>query len=130
CANNPASVGPGPGTTTITPVVGEAGLANFDVTAVNGSYTITPSGGLLFAATDAEEFAAEESSRLAISNVLGHDVTSMSGVTTPFPLNGIANGGGFLYGGDPETNGFRKLDFAGNLISEGTSGVPNFCCNE
>ena len=40
CANNPASVGPGFGTTTIEPVVSGTGLANFEVTNVNGSYTI------------------------------------------------------------------------------------------
>ena len=40
CANNPASVGPGFGTTTIVPVVSGTGLANFEVTPINGSYTI------------------------------------------------------------------------------------------
>jgi hypothetical protein len=47
CANNPASVGPAVGTTTITPVVSGPGLTNFDITPVNGSYTIgawTPQG--------------------------------------------------------------------------------------
>jgi hypothetical protein len=40
CANNPASVGPDAGTTTIVPVVSGTGLDNFDVTYVNGSFTI------------------------------------------------------------------------------------------
>ncbi|PYJ65013.1 MAG: hypothetical protein DME76_18940 [Verrucomicrobia bacterium] len=40
CANNPASVGPGAGTTTIYPVVSGAGQSNFQITKVNGSYTI------------------------------------------------------------------------------------------
>ena len=40
CANNPASVGPGAGTTTITPDVSGSGLTNFDITLVNGSFTI------------------------------------------------------------------------------------------
>jgi hypothetical protein len=40
CANNPASVGPGAGTTTIYPVVSGTGLGNFQVNNVNGSYTI------------------------------------------------------------------------------------------
>ena len=40
CANNPASVGPGIGTTSIVPVVSGTGLANFEVTNANGSYTI------------------------------------------------------------------------------------------
>jgi hypothetical protein len=40
CTNNPASVGPAPGTTTITPVVSGTGQINFNITPVNGSYTI------------------------------------------------------------------------------------------
>jgi hypothetical protein len=40
CANNPASVGPGAGTTTIYPVVSGTGQSNFQITKVNGSYTI------------------------------------------------------------------------------------------
>ncbi|MEQ1606899.1 MAG: kelch repeat-containing protein [Pyrinomonadaceae bacterium] len=42
CVNNPASVGPGVGTTTISPVTSGADLANFTVTPVDGSYTISP----------------------------------------------------------------------------------------
>ena len=40
CANNPASLGPNAGTTTIVPVVSGTGLGNFAVTLVNGAYTI------------------------------------------------------------------------------------------
>src|SRR5262249_679456 len=40
CANNPASVGPNAGTTTIVPVVTGTSLTNFPITVVNGSYTI------------------------------------------------------------------------------------------
>jgi hypothetical protein len=40
CANNPASVGPNAGTTSIAPVASGTGLGNFDITLVNGSYTI------------------------------------------------------------------------------------------
>lgn len=40
CANNPASVGPDAGTYAISPVVSGTGLGNFEVTSVNGSYTI------------------------------------------------------------------------------------------
>jgi hypothetical protein len=41
CVNSPASVGPEPGTTAITPVVSGTGLDNFAVALVNGSYTIS-----------------------------------------------------------------------------------------
>ena len=39
CTNNPASAGPAVGTTTISPVV-SGGVDNFNITLVNGSYTI------------------------------------------------------------------------------------------
>jgi len=40
CVNSPVSVGPAPGTTLISPIVSGDTLSNFDVTLVNGSYTI------------------------------------------------------------------------------------------
>ena len=40
CANSPASIGPGAGTTTIAPVVSGTNLENFDITPVNGSFVI------------------------------------------------------------------------------------------
>jgi hypothetical protein len=40
CANTPAAVGPGVGTYVIVPVVSGTGLTNFEITSVNGSYTI------------------------------------------------------------------------------------------
>jgi uncharacterized protein YjiK/phosphodiesterase/alkaline phosphatase D-like protein len=49
CANSPAAVGPDPGTTAIVPIVSGDVLSNFDITLVNGSYTI----GSLFASTQA-----------------------------------------------------------------------------
>ncbi|PYS18933.1 MAG: hypothetical protein DMG17_04440 [Acidobacteria bacterium] len=41
CANSPASVGPGAGTTTIIPVVSGSGQTNFAITLVNGSFAIS-----------------------------------------------------------------------------------------
>jgi hypothetical protein len=41
CVNSPASVGPDPGNTPIIPVVSGDTLSNFDITLVNGSYTIS-----------------------------------------------------------------------------------------
>ena len=49
CVNSPASVGPAPGTTVISPITSGDTLSNFDITAVNGSYTI----GSLKASTQA-----------------------------------------------------------------------------
>ncbi|MBO0859517.1 MAG: alkaline phosphatase D family protein [Chloracidobacterium sp.] len=41
CVNSPATVGPDPGNTLILPVVSGDTLSNFDITLVNGSYTIS-----------------------------------------------------------------------------------------
>jgi hypothetical protein len=41
CVNSTASVGPAPGTTLISPIVSRDTLSNFDITLVNGSYTIS-----------------------------------------------------------------------------------------
>jgi len=41
CANNPLTVGPDAGTYTTVPVVIGTGLTNFEITLVNGSYTIS-----------------------------------------------------------------------------------------
>src|SRR5204862_386367 len=41
CVNAPASVGPAAGTTATVPTVSGTGLENFDVTKVDGSYTIS-----------------------------------------------------------------------------------------
>jgi hypothetical protein len=40
CTNSPTSVGPNTGTTIITPIVSGTGLTNFEVTSLNGSYSI------------------------------------------------------------------------------------------
>jgi hypothetical protein len=40
CTNNPASVGPSVGTTTISPVVSGLAQSNFEITLTNGSYEI------------------------------------------------------------------------------------------
>jgi hypothetical protein len=49
CVNSPASGGPAPGTTLISPIVSRDTLSNFDITLVNGSYTV----GSLKASTQA-----------------------------------------------------------------------------
>ncbi len=41
CANNPATVGPNVGTFAIAPVVSGTGLTNYNITLVNGSFTIS-----------------------------------------------------------------------------------------
>ena len=59
CVNSPASVGPAPGTTVISPIISGDTLSNFDLTVVNGSYTI----GFLKASTQAFALSSAMHSR-------------------------------------------------------------------
>jgi hypothetical protein len=120
----------------------EPNNANF-VTQTSATLTqvVSAAAGLLFVATDQEEFdndnpANNEPSRLAIANVTGPNVTSTTVTTLTFPLNGLADGGGFLYGGDPgehdvNSSQLRKFDYSGGLISQtAISGGTVGCCHE
>ncbi len=42
----------------------------------------------------------------------------------------MAQGGNFLYAGDPNSNTLQRIDFNGNALSSVTAGFPNTCCNE
>ncbi|MBK7513903.1 MAG: carboxypeptidase regulatory-like domain-containing protein [Chloracidobacterium sp.] len=58
CVNNPASVGPGVGTTVIAPVTSGADLPNFTVTPVNGSYEINPADLTITANSSSKTYGA------------------------------------------------------------------------
>ena len=107
-----------------------------DTTYTSNAVSVVPASGILFAATDADEFAIPtQPNQLAIMNVLGSNIVANNLVTTTFPLNGMADGGGFLYGGDPgsptDSGQLTKFDYAGNFISSTTiTGGPAGCCHE
>lgn len=88
------------------------------------------SAGTLFIGTDTEEFGALSTSYLFKATVSGPNFVSQTAIPLNFPLNGIGDGPGFLYAGDPNTNGFRTIDYNGNLLTSTTGGFPSTCCNE
>jgi len=101
----------------------------FALVALIGS-TSTAFGGTLFIGTDTEEFQDVGTSYLFKATVNGPNFVSESAITLNYPLNGIGDGPGFLYAGDPNTNGFRTIDYNGGLITSTTGGFPDSCCNE
>lgn len=86
--------------------------------------------GTLFIGTDTEEFNGLSASYLFKATVSGPNFVSETAIPLDFALNGIGDGPGFLYAGDPNTNGFRTIDYNGNLLTSTTGGFPNSCCNE
>jgi hypothetical protein len=107
CANDPASVGPGAGTTTIAPVVGGTGLSNFDITSVNGSYTIDKAPSSTVVSFEAGPYTYRGTSFTATAVVTGAgelnelvavaysgdctNVTVMNGCTATATFGGDAN---------------------------------------
>ena len=86
--------------------------------------------GTLFIGTDTEEFNGASASYLFKATVNGPNLVSEISVPLNFPLNGLGDGPGFLYSGDPNTNTLRTIDYNGNLLTSTTAGFPNTCCNE
>jgi PEP-CTERM motif len=100
--------------------------------------------GTLFVGSDTEDFsgvpsAAFPTDRLVKATVTGAVFNSQITIPlgnlptgAPILLNGLADGGGFLYAGTPSQNLLERLDFDGNLIGFiNAPGIPNGgCCNE
>lgn len=91
--------------------------------------------GTLFVGTDTEEFNGITPDRLGRFTTVGPSIGGGGIIDLDFPLNGLANGDGFLYAGDPLSNTLRKIDYSGNLItsiSAGFSpcGLSEDCKNE
>ena len=105
-----------------------------------GSPQMASAGGTLFAATDNEEFSSTFSQtgqdRLYRATTSGAVVTDFTILTTDYPINGVGEGNGFLFAGQPLTvggfpgNTLRRIDFSGNLIASVLGGFPTACCNE
>jgi len=86
--------------------------------------------GTLFIGTDTEEFQGVGTSYLIKATVNGANFVSQTNITLSYPLNGLGDGPGFLYSGDPTSNTLRTIDYNGNLLTSVTAGFPNTCCNE
>lgn len=95
--------------------------------------------GTLFVGADVEEFAGTTPDRLGKVTTNGGAFVSQVIIPlgnlpsgAPILLNGMADGGGFLFAGTPSLNTLHRLDFNGGLISSiNAPGIPNSgCCNE
>jgi hypothetical protein len=69
-------------------------------------------------------------SELAKVTITGATGSAPTILTPSYYVNGLAEGPGFLYAGDPLSNTLRTIDYAGNSLSTVPAGFPSFCCNE
>lgn len=88
------------------------------------------SAGTLFIGTDTFVFNGAPTNYLMKATVNGANFVSQTNIPLNFPLNGLGDGPGFLYTGDPDTNTLRTIDYNGNLLTSVTGGFPGSCCNE
>jgi hypothetical protein len=88
------------------------------------------SAGVLFIGTDNEEFTNTGTSTLVKATVSGANFVSQTNIALNFNLNGLGDGPGFLYTGEPTANTLRTIDYNGNSLSTVTAGFPSTCCNE
>ncbi len=86
--------------------------------------------GTLFIGTDTFVFNNLNVSYLMKATVNGSTFVSQTNIQLNFALNGIGDGPGFLYAGDPNTNTLNTVSYNGTLLSSVTGGFPNSCCNE
>lgn len=95
-----------------------------------GALASDASAGTLFMGTDTEEFNGVEVSYLMVATVSGANFVSQTNIQLAYPLNGLGDGPGFLYAGDPNTNTLRTIAYDGTLLSSVAAGFGNSCCNE
>jgi hypothetical protein len=88
--------------------------------------------GALFVGTDQEEFdgAVNGPDRLGRFRTDGPSVVRGKILSTPYPINGMGNGRGFLYAGDPYSNTIRKISYNGSLLGTIVGGFTAGCCSE
>jgi hypothetical protein len=67
-----------------------------------------------------------------IAITVGANVNSFTGIGTTAQVNGLGDPlTGILYAGEPDNNNFYHLNPSnGAVLTSGTGGMPNFCCNE
>jgi hypothetical protein len=87
--------------------------------------------GILIAARDTEDFAFLLPDQLAKTTTTGALAGLTTLINTTYQVNGIGDGGGFLFAGSAVQNNFLTIDYDGNLLTSGTSaGLKTSCCNE
>jgi Bacterial Ig-like domain (group 3) len=146
------AIGSGPGTlsgtTTQNAVSGVATFSDLGINKMATAYALVASltapavaatvtsnafnvDAVLFAGTDQNTLSGnplpDQMGRFTIN---GTTVTGNSILSVPYHINGMAQGGNFLYAGDPNSNTLQRIDFNGNALSSVTAGFPNTCCNE
>lgn len=95
------------------------------------SFSAASHAGILIAGRDTEDFAATLPDQLAKTTTAGATAGATTLINTNYQVNGIGDGGGFLYAGSAVQNNFLRIDYAGNLLTSGTSaGYKTSCCNE
>jgi len=68
------------------------------------------SAGVLFVGTDNEEFTNSGTSVLVKATVSGAAYVSQVNIPLGFNLNGLGDGPGFLFAGEPDANTLRTID--------------------
>jgi hypothetical protein len=92
---------------------------------------VAQASGILIAARDTEDFANLSTDQIAKTSTTGAVAGSTSLINTTYLVNGIGDGGGFLFAGSAVRNDFLTIDYNGNLLTSSTSaGYKNSCCNE
>ena len=87
--------------------------------------------GILIAGRDTEDFNNTLPDHLAKTTTTGAIAGATTIINTDYFVNGIGDGGGFLYAGSADLNTFLRIDYDGNLLTSGISaGYKNSCCNE
>jgi hypothetical protein len=154
------AIGSGPGTlsgtTTQNAISGVATFSDLSINKMANAYTLVASltgtvaatvtsnsfnvNGLLFAGTDQRTFDNVLPDQLGRFTMNGTNQTGSTVLSVPYHINGIAQGGNFLYAGDPNSNTLQTIDFNGNPVNNFTvnnvpvssvqAGFPNVCCNE
>jgi hypothetical protein len=117
CANSPASVGPGAGATTISPVVSGTGLSNFEITSVNGSYTINKAPSITTITCPTNVTYTGAALTPCSATVTGAGGLNQS-VTVSYTNN--ANGG----------TATANASFGGNANHTGSNGSATFIINK
>ncbi len=87
--------------------------------------------GELYVATDNEEFTGTTPpDRIAKMITNGPLVISTQIIVTDYPVNGLGDGGDFMFAGTPSQATLRTIDWDGNLLTTVPAGWSSSCCSE